>query len=48
MSNQEAHIRLAVIDDDSAFLTVLGKRLEARGWDLRVSGAGSRPIRSWR
>ena len=39
MSNQEAHIRLAVIDDDSAFLTVLGKRLEAKGWDLRVSGA---------
>jgi DNA-binding response OmpR family regulator len=35
--NHEAHIRLAVIDDDSAFLTVLGKRLEATGWDLRVS-----------
>jgi DNA-binding response OmpR family regulator len=36
---QEAHIRLTVIDDDSAFLTVLGKRVEAKGWELRVSSA---------
>jgi DNA-binding response OmpR family regulator len=37
--NHEAHIRLAVIDTDSSFLTVLGKRLEATTWDLRVSSS---------
>src|ERR687891_648732 len=35
MTNQ-AGIRLAVIDTDSSFLTVLGKRLEGAGWEHRV------------
>src|SRR5918996_2774203 len=35
MTNQ-AGIRLAVIDTDSAFLTVLGKRVEGAGWEHRV------------
>jgi DNA-binding response OmpR family regulator len=38
-----AGIRLAVMDTDSAFLTVLGKRLEGAGWEHRVL-AGSLPI----
>ena len=42
MSNQ-AGIRLAVIDTDSAFLTVLGKRLDGAGWEYRVLG-GSVPV----
>ena len=42
MSNQPGTIRLAVIDTDSAFLTVLGKRLEAAGWEHRVL-AGEAP-----
>ncbi len=37
-------IRLAVIDNDSGFLTVLGRRAEAAGWELRQSG-GSIPPR---
>jgi DNA-binding response OmpR family regulator len=38
--NSQQAIRLAVIDDDSGFLTVLGKRTEAAGWQQRVfSGA---------
>jgi DNA-binding response OmpR family regulator len=41
MSNQ-AGIRLAVIDTDTAFLTVLRKRLEGAGWEHRVL-AGSAP-----
>src|SRR3954451_23914172 len=32
----EASIRLAVIDSDTGFLQVLGKRLEAVGWACRV------------
>jgi DNA-binding response OmpR family regulator len=39
MGNQAA-IRLAVIDNDSAFLTVLGKRLDDSGWEHRVLGGG--------
>ena len=39
MTNQAA-IRLAVIDTDSAFLTVLGKRLDGSGWEHRVLGGG--------
>ena len=39
MSNQ-AGIRLAVIDTDSAFLTVLGKRLGGSDWEHRVLGGG--------
>ena len=42
MSNQ-AGIRLAVIDTDTAFLTVLAKRLEGAGWEHRVL-AGSVPV----
>jgi DNA-binding response OmpR family regulator len=41
MSNQA--IRLAVIDTDSAFLTVLGKRLDGSGWEYRVLG-GEVPV----
>jgi DNA-binding response OmpR family regulator len=42
MTNQAA-IKLAVIDADSAFLTVLGKRLDGAGWEHRVL-PGSVPI----
>jgi DNA-binding response OmpR family regulator len=42
MSNQ-AGIRLAVIDTDSSFLTVLGKRLDGAGWEYRVL-ASSVPV----
>ena len=31
-----APVRLAVLDSDSGFLQVLGKRLEAAGWQHRV------------
>ena len=34
--NPQQTIRLAVIDDDSGFLTVLSKRTEAAGWQQRV------------
>jgi DNA-binding response OmpR family regulator len=38
--NAQQTIRLAVIDDDSGFVTVLGKRTEAAGWQQRqVAGA---------
>jgi DNA-binding response OmpR family regulator len=43
MTTNQAAIRLAVIDTDSAFITVLGKRLEGAGWEHRVLG-GSVPI----
>ena len=33
-------IRLAVVDTDSSFLTVLAKRTEAAGWEQRVLSAG--------
>src|SRR5918996_2934611 len=36
MANQSGTIRLAVIDTDSALLTVLGKRLDAAGWEYRI------------
>src|SRR5919206_4151864 len=32
----DAPIRLAVLDSDSGFLQVLGKRLEGAGWQYRV------------
>src|ERR687896_1848449 len=35
MTTQPETIRLAVIDNDSGFLTVLGKRTEAAGWQQR-------------
>jgi two-component system response regulator RegX3 len=34
--NQQQTIRLAVIDDDSGFVTVFSKRTEAAGWQQRV------------
>jgi DNA-binding response OmpR family regulator len=43
MTNQPGTIRLAVIDTDTAFLTVLGKRLEGAGWEHRVH-PGSVPL----
>jgi DNA-binding response OmpR family regulator len=36
-------IRLAVIDDDSGFLTVLSKRTEAAGWQQRLLGGAIPP-----
>jgi DNA-binding response OmpR family regulator len=33
--NAQQTIRLAVVDDDSSFVTVLSKRTEAAGWQLR-------------
>jgi hypothetical protein len=41
--NPQQTIRLAVIDDDSGFVTVLAKRAEAAGWQLRT--AADRPDR---
>jgi DNA-binding response OmpR family regulator len=40
MSHQ-ATVRLAVIDTDSGFLQVLGKRLDAAGWEHRVLSGGA-------
>jgi hypothetical protein len=38
--NPQQTIRLAVIDTDSGFVTVLSKRTEVAGWQLRqVAGA---------
>jgi DNA-binding response OmpR family regulator len=37
-STQSQPIRLAVIDTDTGFLQVLGKRLERMGWEHRVLG----------
>ncbi len=34
--NQQQTIRLAVIDDDSGFVTVLAKRTDAAGWQQRT------------
>jgi DNA-binding response OmpR family regulator len=36
MTNQAGTIRLAVIDADSGFITVLSRRLEGAGWEYRV------------
>jgi len=41
--NQHQTIRLAVIDDDSGFVTVLSKRTEAAGWQQRTQGAAIPP-----
>jgi DNA-binding response OmpR family regulator len=43
MSLQPGTIRLAVIDDDRPFVTVLSKRLDRAGWDYFVR-AGGMPI----
>ena len=32
----QATVRLAIIDSDTGFLQVLGKRLEGMGWQYRV------------
>jgi DNA-binding response OmpR family regulator len=41
--NSPQTIRLAVIDTDSGFLTVLAKRTEVAGWQLRQVGAAVPP-----
>jgi DNA-binding response OmpR family regulator len=41
--NPQQTIRLAVIDSDSGFVTVLAKRTEAAGWQLRQSNGGIPP-----
>jgi DNA-binding response OmpR family regulator len=43
MTTQSETIRLAVIDNDSGFLTVLGKRTEAAGWRQRQLASGVPP-----
>lgn len=41
--NPQQTIRLAVIDDDSGFLTVLAKRTDAAGWERRTFGGAIPP-----
>jgi DNA-binding response OmpR family regulator len=41
--NTQQTIRLAVIDDDSGFVTVLSKRTQAAGWQQRTLGGGIPP-----
>ncbi len=41
--NAQQTIRLAVIDNDSGFVTVLAKRADAAGWQLRQSSGGVPP-----
>ena len=41
--NPQQIIRLAVIDDDSGFVTVLSKRTEAAGWQQRVMSSAIPP-----
>jgi len=41
--NQSQTIRLAVVDDDSGFVTVLGKRTEAAGWQQRTASGAIPP-----
>ena len=41
--NPQQTIRLAVIDSDSGFVTVLSKRAEAAGWQLRQVGSAIPP-----
>jgi DNA-binding response OmpR family regulator len=43
MGTNAPTIRLAVIDTDSAFLTVLAKRLEAVRWDARIGATEVSP-----
>jgi DNA-binding response OmpR family regulator len=43
MNQQAGTITLAVIDTDTSFLTVLGKRLDGAGWDHRTL-SGSVPV----
>jgi two-component system response regulator RegX3 len=41
--NAQHTIRLAVVDNDSGFLTVLGKRIDAADWQKRVLGSAIPP-----
>jgi DNA-binding response OmpR family regulator len=41
--NPQQTIRLAVIDTDSGFVTVLSKRAEAAGWQIRVAASAVPP-----
>ncbi|HEY8082782.1 MAG TPA: response regulator transcription factor [Solirubrobacterales bacterium] len=41
--NAQHTIRLAVIDDDSGFVTVLGKRVDTADWQKRVVGSAIPP-----
>ena len=41
--SQNQNIRLAVIDTDSGFVTVLAKRAEAAGWQLRQAASAVPP-----
>jgi DNA-binding response OmpR family regulator len=41
--NPQQTIRLAVIDTDSGFVTVLSKRAEAAGWQLRLAASAVPP-----
>ena len=41
MTSKSATVRLAVIDDDSSFLRVLSRRLDADGWEYRVHSASA-------
>ena len=42
-TGEPAAVRLAVIDSDTGFLTVLARRLAAVGWQHRVLGSAVRP-----
>jgi DNA-binding response OmpR family regulator len=43
MNSQPGTVRLAVIDDDGAFLRVLARRFEAAGWEHRVISSSVPP-----
>ena len=40
MNAQSGSLRLAVVDTETAFLRVLGRRLDAAGWQYRVHSSG--------
>lgn len=41
MSSQRGTVRVAIIDSDTSFLKVLGRRLDAAGWEHRVLPGGA-------
>jgi DNA-binding response OmpR family regulator len=43
MNSQAGTVRLAVIDSDTAFLRVLGRRFDAAGWEYRVHSSSVPP-----
>ncbi len=45
MSAGDSGFRVAVIDTDSGFLQVLGKRMERLGWEHRVLTGPARSTR---